>query len=223
MRDERSRELTRTRRLKAENVHEAARVIQQAVLDSKLPRVRAVEGVRRLLAASSMMGVLIDAAVPSSPERVVGVGGAAFVAANFVAAERAHPRPGLMERVVRSTLTERPVALNRRQIEVGNATEGLCLVVLLHHWLDPQPDDVKMDIRRRLMVAFLDDIRGYRLSEILVEVRTDEIPWGLAGGFRLRSDYADSYAERHQSCVAPLSDGACRARRHCRPKEAPSR
>jgi hypothetical protein len=196
MRDGHFRELTQTRRLTAENVHEAAHLIEQAVLDYELPRARALEGFRRLLAAGSMMGVLIDAGTTSGLERVVGVGGAAFVKPNLISAERAQPRPGLMERVVRSALSERSVALNRREIEAANAAEGLCLVVLLHHWLDALPEAVKMDIRRQLMVTFLDDVRGYRLIEILTEVRTAEIPWGLAGGFRQRSDYSDSHGER---------------------------
>jgi hypothetical protein len=211
MRDERSGELTQTRRLKVENVHEAAHLIQQAVLGSELSPARAVEEFRRLLAAGSMMGVLIDAAAPSGPERVLGVGGAAFVATDFVTAQRAHPRPGLMERVVRSALTDRPVALNRREIEAGNAAAGLCLVVLLHHWVDAEPDAVKMDIRRRLMIAFLDDIRGYRLIEILTEVRTEEVAWGLAGGFRLRTDYSDSYGEHTSPALRRCLMGVSRA------------
>jgi hypothetical protein len=87
------------------------------------------------------------------------------------------------------------VALNRREIETANAGEGLSFAVFLNHWIDSLTDELASDVRRHLMMAFLRDVKGYKLIEVIVETREAEMKWGLAGGFRVRSDYSDWYAE----------------------------
>jgi hypothetical protein len=177
------------RRLTLANVHEAETLLQSAISDPCLDPASAVGACRELLARRSMMGVLVDACGPDRKSRVVGVGGGAFVSHAFVEKERRHPRQGVLDRVLRSVLESRSVALDAQEIAAANAGDGLDIAVILHHWQKDVADSVKREVRRYLMEKFLDDIRGFRMREVLAEAReTDELPWCLAGGFRLRSD-----------------------------------
>jgi hypothetical protein len=182
---------TAARRLTPANVHEASPLLARArsdLADLHITGSDAVRACHHLLVSGAMMGVLVDLFEPNAPRRVVGVGGGAFVSRRFIESERAHPRPGLTERVLASVLACRSVALTRRQMAAANAGEGLSLAVVLHHWQHGIPDALQREVRRHLMEKFLQDVRGFRMREVVAEACDDiELRWGLAGGFRLRS------------------------------------
>jgi DNA-binding CsgD family transcriptional regulator len=180
---------TATRRLTSTNVCEAAPLIGPDIIDSRLTGAEAVRACATLLADGGMMGVLIDAVRPDGRAALVGVGGGAFVSRPFIEAERVHPRPGLMDRVLGSIVDGRSVALSAREIAAANAGDGLNLAVILHHWRSDLCDELQRDVRRQLMEKFVQDIRGFRMREVLAEGRDEsELTWCLAGGFRLRGE-----------------------------------
>jgi hypothetical protein len=186
---------TRERILSAGNVHDAADLIRGSVFEPELHDCDPVEACRRLLGEGSMMGNLIDVIQPDGSFQVIGVGGGAFVANDLVLDARERPRPGLVERVLRARMTCNPIVLSGRQIEMANPAEGISFVVLFHHWVDGLSEQVELEVRRHLMVSFLRDVKGYNLAEVLAEGRECDLKWSLAGGFRVRSDYASWYAQ----------------------------
>jgi hypothetical protein len=186
---------TRERPLTAGNITEAADLIRHSLSESELSGCDPVEVCRDLLDAGSMMGDLIDLVEPDGASRVIAIGGGVFVPNRVAAAAREQPRPGFTERLLRSHVTSGAMALNRREIEMANAREGLSLVVLFHNWIGSLSDELASEVRRHLMVGFLRDMQGFNMIELLAEARESELKWVLAGGFRVRSDYADAYAE----------------------------
>jgi hypothetical protein len=201
---------TRERPLTSGNVNEAADLIHHSLFTPELHGCDPVEACRELLDAGSMMGDLIDLVAPDGESRVIAIGGGVFVPSRVPAAAREQPRPGLAERVLCSRVASAQVTLNRREIETANAQDGLSLVVLLHNWIDALSDEVAVEVRRHLMVGFLRDVQGFKLIEVLAEGRESELKWVLAGGFRVRSDYADWYAEHSEPQPRRLLVGMAR-------------
>jgi len=185
---------TRERTLTAGNVHEAAALLRRGLSTAALAGCDPVAACRSLLDAGSMMGALIDRIGAEGASDTIAIGAGTFVSNRVAAALRQAPQPGLSERVIRSQLTSEPLVLTRREIEHANATEGVSLVVVLHHWADALPETVEFEVRRHLMTGFLRDVKGYRLQEVLTETTESELQWALGGGFRVRSEYADWYA-----------------------------
>ena len=204
---------TRARRLAPENIGEAARFLPNRLSEPAPVEFDAVEACRRLLASGSMIGILVDQ--PGKPDgtgeaRVIGVGASVFVSGDFMRDERARPRPGLSERVLWSALGDGSVALDRKAIAAQNGTSGLNVVIVLHHGEPPSPD-LKAQFRRQLVERFLDNMRGYQLAEILTETYgvsegavQSEMEFAVAGGFRVRSVYAEWYG-RHSEVMPPWS------------------
>jgi hypothetical protein len=186
--------ITRERILSAGNVHEGADLIRRAAFAPELDGCDPVEACRRLLDAGSMMGNLIDLIHRDGSSKVIAVGGGAFVADDVVLDARARPRPGLLERVLRARMTSDRMTLNRRHIEKANPIDGVSLAVLLHHWVEGLPEEAELEVRRHLMFGFLRDVKGFNLKEVIAEGLASELKWTLAGGFRVRSDYAAWYA-----------------------------
>ena len=180
--------IAEARRLTCKNVHEAASLLGGDLEGPQLSDADAVRGCAQLLASDAMMGVLIDTFPSIGMRALVAVGGGAFVSRAFIETERANPRPGLMDRVLRSVLEGRSVALTRGEIAAANAGEGLNIAVILRHWRPGLSGALQREVRRHLMEKFLQDIRGFRMREVLAEARDEaELALGLAGGFRLRN------------------------------------
>ena len=206
---------TRTRQLTTENVKEAARFLPNRLIGPGSVQFDAVEACRRLLASSSMMGTLVEALDTherAAVGRVIGVGAGVFVSSAFVRAEHHDPQPGLSERVLWSALASPSVALNEREIASENRKNGLNLVVVLHHGAEQEPELVKMEFRRHLVMAFLQDVQGYRLSEILAEGAGEvERAWCLAGGYRVRCEFTRWYESHSEPVPRRFLSGITRA------------
>jgi hypothetical protein len=189
----------RSRSLRAVDVHQAAHLIPNRLPGPGGRHFDAVAACRRLLAAGEMVGTVVETIVEGNAGEIVGIGGAVFVADEFIAAERERPMPGLAERILARVLDGTSPVLRLEQIAEANRGAGLNVVTVLHHWASDRINtDQGREVRMHLMTTFLDDFRGYRLREILSEaVGEHELKWGLAGGgFVLRSDYAEWY-EKH--------------------------
>jgi DNA-binding CsgD family transcriptional regulator len=206
---------TRARQITAENVKEAARFLPNRLIGPDSVQFDAVEACRRLLASGSMMGTLVEALDTherAAVARVIGVGAGVFVSSAFVCAEHQHPEPGLSERVLWSALASPSVALNEREIASENMNEGLNLVIALHHGAEQESDAVKIEFRRHLVMGFLQDVQGYRLSEILAEGVVDvEKAWCLAGGYRIRSEFTAWYESHSEPLPRRFLCGITRA------------
>jgi DNA-binding CsgD family transcriptional regulator len=158
-----------------------------------------------------MMGVLIDTVPPVGPRALAGVGAAAFVSRAFVDQERADPHPGLTERVLEAVLAGRSVALTPGEIAAANAAEGLNVAVILHHWQTGLSDGLQREVRRHLIEKFLQDLKGYRILEVLAEGRDDaELAWCLAGGFHLRHPGQGGSVGHREPCSGPFIVGITR-------------
>ena len=161
---------------------------------SSLSAADAQRASRTLLEDGLMSGVLVDADSRNGHPEVIALGAGAFVNDDFIRCERTDPRPGLTERVLQSVVTRHRIVLTAREIANGNRGEGLTQVVVLHDTIDGLALELNDEVRHHLTTAFLRDMAGYRLIDVLTECWADEVPWATAGGFRVRSDYSSAYS-----------------------------
>lgn len=159
-----------------------------------------MQACKRLLDAGRMVGTIVRLVKDHQPRRFAAIGSAVFVRRAFLEAEKASPCPGLAERILESELEENSVILSSREMSQANATEGLNLVTVFHHWQQGLPVAHARQARMQLMTRFVEDFRGFRLRELLSEANGDEeLRWAVAGGgFRLRSSY-DDWHKSHRS------------------------
>jgi len=184
---------SRVRRLTSDNIEQCVPLVEERLLTSS-SSLYATAACRRLLAQGSMMGILIDAVESGESRGVVGVGAGVFVSASFTQAERDSPRPGLSDRVLDAAARQSSVVFTRRDLDTANRADGLHLAVIFHYMRDGEPEPLKQEIRRQLMTSFVEDMRGYKLSEILVDsISEEDTTWAVTGGFRVRSTYPEWY------------------------------
>ena len=69
------------------------------------------------------------------------------------------------------------------EIAAQNAHHGLNVFVVLHHQTPGLTPDDQIQVRARLTAAFLEDMRGYRLREVLADGLEDELAdWAIPVG-----------------------------------------
>jgi DNA-binding CsgD family transcriptional regulator len=148
---------------------------------------------RRLQQAQALQTcVLKDRGRPSSGKRVVAFGMSVFVSDDFVRAARAPQAPFVNDLLFAGVERGEPVALGPKQVRTANSRHGLNLLVLHHAWAEAMLSaDEMRHVREGIITAFFDDHRGYQIKEILAGGWGDPArEWALAGGFRLRTEYA---------------------------------
>jgi hypothetical protein len=181
-----------TERLTVSSVQAAAEFLPHTVAESGKP-LDAVAACQQLLSRNAMIGVRISRVDAGVPAEVIGIGAAVFVSAETMCHIQRHPAPGAAERFLSSIGNGLALALDSSAIVALNAHEGLNAFVVLHHQKAGLAPADQVHVQRQLTAAFVDDMRGYRLREVIAEGAEDEMEWVLAGGFCIRNAYEDWY------------------------------
>jgi hypothetical protein len=187
------------RGLRSADVPAVARFLPNRVIDAQGRSIEfdAVAACESLLDDGVMKGALFTT-IQDGVETPAAVGGAFFVTEEFMQAIKTSSQPGVSARVLRSAAQRDPGVLSPPAIRRANQSEGLNVALVLHEWdRAAASDEFAREIRMRLVKGFLDDFRGYRLREVLGEVRgEEELQWALAGGYMLRDSYDEWYRTR---------------------------
>jgi hypothetical protein len=186
----------RTDRLSPGALDDAAELLPQTDLASGEP-FDAVGACRALLSARALIGVSVSRSGPGNAARIVGIGAGVFVSDEAARQIRAESVPGVSERILRAGLDGPALSLDSHELFAQNARDGLNVVVVLHHHVAGLDATAQRQVRGELTGAFLNDMRGYRLREVLAECSDDELEWAVThGGFRIRNDYEEWYRQQ---------------------------
>ncbi|HEX5324846.1 MAG TPA: hypothetical protein VFW40_13750 [Capsulimonadaceae bacterium] len=137
--------------------------------------------------------------------RVMGFGSSVFVADRFIQEAKTWRAPDLSGQIIRDELGGKSPVLNAAAVRAANSGDGLNLFVLHYGWDigNLEPDQARA-VRDELIRAFLNEHRGYRLKEILIQRCGDEgVRRVLTGGFVLRRDFADYYQKNGSAAPPP--------------------
>ena len=190
---DRSASRIRTERLTPRAIEAAAEFLPRTLIESGKP-FDVVAACQRLLSANAMIGVSISKVDSGNVSKVIAVGAGVFVSDEAASDIARHPVPGAVERILWSAGHGPAVPLDAQQIAAQNAHHGLNVFVVLHHQAPGLTPDDQIQVRARLTAAFLEDMRGYRLREVLADGLEDELAdWAIPGGFRIRNAYDDWY------------------------------
>ena len=151
----------------------------------------------RLLSAGQLnAGVVINPDV-SGPQSVVAFGMTAFVRDAFVEEHVASPKPYLSALVYERLLSGDSPILDAQEVRRANSSGNLNLLILHFGTCAPTPKDTK---NLAAVTAAQDGFRlthvGYRIRRVLQEgYGPQQLAFMTAGGFLIKSDYADYYAQ----------------------------
>lgn len=147
----------------------------------------------RLHAAGELQGGVVAQPTPSGPESILAFGLSVFLRDSFVDAFLASPRPHLAALVYECMLDGRSPVVPAREIPARNAAGGLHLAIL-HFGLEPVADDLARPIIGIAQSGFRVSHLGYHVRTVLQEAcGVGQLPFFYAGGFVLKSDYANYY------------------------------
>ena len=175
----------RTERLTARAIEAAADFLPSTLIESG-EAFDVVAACQRLLSAKAMIGVSISRVDSGNVSTVIAVGAAVFLSDEAASDISRYPIPGALERILWSAGHGPAVPLDAQHIDAQNAHHGLNVFVVLHHQTPGLTVHDQIQVRARLTAAFLEDMRGYRLREVLADGLEDELAdWAIPGGFRV--------------------------------------
>jgi len=144
---------------------------------------------------SLIMAVVEDDELP--PPKLVAYAATVFLANEFVDQALRNPTPHLAIQVVERELQGRSPVLRLDAIRHANATNKLNLHIIHYteHFQPLYPDEAKRETRNKMIKGLIDTHSGFGLFQIIHEFcGEDVLPYSLASGMNLRTDYADYFA-----------------------------
>jgi hypothetical protein len=186
------RNTLRTDRLSPDALHDAAAFLPHTDPGTG-ESFDVIAACRSLLSARVLMGVSVSLIEPGKAARIVGIGAGVFVSDETAREIRADPVPGVSERVLRAGPDGAALCLDSHELLAQTEGDGLNVIVVLHHVAELGVNEQRQ-VRGALTAAFLNDMRGYRLREVIAECSDDELDWAVThGGFRVRNTYEEWY------------------------------
>ena len=159
---------------------------------------------RRLLREDALVTAVAESgSLDSKPGSILAFGMVVFVTDAWMASAQAGEEPYLSARTIRQELAGPSPILRPEAIRRENAGSGLN-AVHLHYVEAPLSEELRPALDHRMRLAFVEDMRGYRLKAALIEV-WDEVPlYSIKGApYPLITDYA-AYFERRGEPLPPL-------------------
>jgi hypothetical protein len=184
--------------------------------DQLVGRDAALRVWKSLVREPSFLATVIESPRPIAGNTIVGCGMGVFVREAFANSEIEEPRAGLNSRIIASIASGEPVILNRGQIGIGNACNGLDFVNLYGTWRDGvmKPDELA-DVQVLLGTGFAEQFGGYRFKRVLKEaIGQDRIALARAtGSYRVIAEFPDTdsalaVVTRESAQAAPYSVAA---------------
>lgn len=156
---------------------------------------RAPQVWRRLLAAGTLNGMVLEDLTREAGARLAAFGMSVFVMPEFMAEARRGETPGPAALVARRLEAGDSPVLGPDAVRRANSGPGLHLLVL-HYAEAPlalTPERLQR-VRDKQVETFFYVHGGYRYAEMLVEHRDDRLrQFAIEGGFRVRSDHSAYY------------------------------
>lgn len=150
---------------------------------------------RKLLHAGELHAGAVVEERGGGHETPLSCGMTVFLEERFVADYLRAPAPYLTARVYEHVLKGRSPILPAKDVAAANAAAQLNLAILHFAIREPPSDD---DRGRMILSAAQAGFRlchlGYRVRRVLAEGYGDEVPFYMAGGFTLKSDYSVAFA-----------------------------
>ena len=207
--------------------------IQPACMgDQIVGRASALRVWKGLLHDPSFLANVIESERPVAGHRIVACGMGVFVTKAFADSEIESPRPGLNSRIIAGVASGESPLLNRTQIAVGNAGEGVDFVNMYGTWREGIMNTSQLsEVHALLGTSFVEHFAGYRFNRVLKEaVGPSSIALARATGtYRIvaefrKSESALAVATRESVLTAPYSVAAALYRYqapelHLRPAE----
>jgi DNA-binding CsgD family transcriptional regulator len=149
----------------------------------------------RLLRDDALASAVIEDRDRPGPSTIFGFAAGVFVTDAWVEAAKRGREPYLTARTILGEVHGTAPILRPAAIARGNDAGGLN-VLNLHYCEAPDlPEDVCRALRFRMLSAFIEAFRGYRVKEVLQELWDEIDPDLIGNGWgRVRTDYA-SYFE----------------------------
>ena len=147
---------------------------------------------RRLLAEGRLNAMVLEDRARPPGERFAAFGLSAFVTPEFLADVARGAVPGPAAQVVARTHRGQSPVLSLDAIRRANSAAGLSLLVL-HYAVNDRglTPEVQAAVRERQPETFLYVHAGYRLREMLREVRDERhVPFLRESGFQIRAERA---------------------------------
>ncbi len=165
----------------------------------ELPRVW-----RRLLCEDAAVTAVAEAgSLDSKPGSILAFGMVVFVTDAWMAANQAGKEPYLSVRTIRQELTGPSPILRPDTIRRDNAGHGLN-ALHLHYVSAPLAERFQPTLDYRMRLAFVEDMRGYRLKSALIELWDEVPPHAIRGGpYPVITDYADFLQGRGEPLPMP--------------------
>jgi len=158
---------------------------------------------RRLLRDDAVVTAVAEGgSLDNKPGSILALGVVVFVTDAWMAASRAGHEPYLSVRTIRQELAGPSPILRPKAIRRDNAGSGLN-ALHLHYVAAPAAEGFRPALDYRMRLAFVEDMRGYRVKSALIELWDEVPPHAINGGpYPIVTDYA-SFFERRGEAVPP--------------------
>lgn len=139
----------------------------------------------------------------SKPGSILAFGMVVFVTDAWMAASQAGDEPYLSVRTIRQELAGPSPILRPEAIRRNNAGSGLN-ALHLHYVAAPLSEEFQPALDYRMRLAFVEDMRGYRVKSAAIELWDEVPPHAISGGpYPVLTDYANVFRQRGEPLPPP--------------------
>ena len=159
---------------------------------------------RRLLREDALVTAVADSgSLETKPGSILAVGMVVFVTDDWMAAVQVGEEPYLSVRTVRQELAGPSPILRPAAIQRDNRGGRLNAVHLLYVEA-PMSEELRSALDHRMRLAFVEDMRGYRIKAALIELWDEVPPYSIQGGpYPVVTDYTAYYEQRGEPLPPP--------------------
>jgi hypothetical protein len=159
---------------------------------------------RRLLRDDALVTAVAESgSLDSSPGSILAFGMVVFVTDDWMAAAQAGEEPYLSVRTIRQELAGPSPIFRPPAIRRDNRDSGLN-ALHLHYVEAPMSEESRTALDYRMRLAFVEDMRGYRVKAALIELWDEVPPYSIQGGpYPVVTDYAAYFERRGESLPPP--------------------
>lgn len=161
----------------------------------------------RLLHDGAMTATLVETRRPGATSAIAAFGLSVFVTDAWAQAARLDEEPYLAARTIGLELAGRSPILRPAAVARSAGASGLHVLILHYGEARELDRDTRMAVRYRMLQAFIEAHRGYRIEEVIQEFWDEIDPEYVASGWgRVVTDYA-SYFGRRGEAMPPRGRG----------------
>lgn len=150
-----------------------------------------------------MTAVAEGGSLDSRPGSILAFGMVVFVTDAWMAASRTSQEPYLSVRTIRQEVAGPSPILRPEAIRRNNTGSGLN-ALHLHYVEAPLSEELRAALDYRMRLAFVEDMRGYRVKAAVIELWDEVPPHAINGGpYPVVTEYAEFFQRRGEA-LPPL-------------------